>query len=82
MVGETYLARYGLTYDEVLTRSDYDLNTASVRRAGGQWPWETLVADAFLWADGTLDGRVCRQPPYGLGDGGRRAPGQPARRRS
>ncbi len=27
MVGETYLARYGLTYDEVLTHTDCDLTT-------------------------------------------------------
>lgn len=54
MVGETYLARYGLTYDEVLTRSDYDLNTpaSAVQENNGLG---TLVSDAFLWADRTLN---------------------------
>ena len=53
MVGETYLARYGLTYDEVLTHSDYDLNTpaSAVQENNGLG---TLVSDAFLWADRTL----------------------------
>ena len=54
MVGETYLARYGLTYDEVLTRSDYDLNTpaSAVQENNGLG---TLVSDAFLWADRTMN---------------------------
>ena len=54
MVGETYLARYGLTYDEVLTHSDYDLNTpaSAVQENNGLG---TLVSDAFLWADRTLN---------------------------
>ena len=54
MVGETYLARYGLTYDEVLTHSDYDLNTpaSAVQKNNGLG---TLVSDAFLWADRTLN---------------------------
>lgn len=78
MVGETYLARYGLTYDEVLTHTDYDLTTpaSAVQENNGLG---TLVSDAFLWADRTLERRLCRQPPYGLGDSGRRSPGQPAR---
>ena len=54
MVGEAYLARYGLTYDEVLTHSDYDLNTpaSAVQENNGLG---TLVSDAFLWADRTLN---------------------------
>ena len=54
MVGETYLARYGLTYDEVLTHTDYDLATpaSAVQENNGLG---TLVSDAFLWADRTLN---------------------------
>ena len=54
MVGETYLARYGLTYDEVLTHSDCNLNTpaSAVQENNGLG---TLVSDAFLWADRTLN---------------------------
>ena len=61
MVGETYLARYGLTYDEVLTRSDYDLNTpaSAVQENNGLG---TLVSDAFLWADRTLDAAYADSP--------------------
>ena len=81
MVGETYLARYGLTYDEVLTPFGLRSDHASVRRAGEQWPWNAGVR-CLLWADRTLERRLCRQPPYGLGDSGRRSPGQPACRRS
>lgn len=61
MVGETYLARYGLTYDEVLTRSDYDLNTpaSAVQENNGLG---TLVSDAFLWADRTLNTAYADSP--------------------
>lgn len=61
MVGETYLARYGLTYDEVLTRSDYDLNTpaSAVQENNGLGP---LVSDAFLWADRTLNAAYADSP--------------------
>lgn len=61
MVGETYLARYGLTYDEVLTHSDYDLNTPSsaVQENNGLG---TLVSDAFLWADRTLNAAYADSP--------------------
>ena len=61
MVGETYLARYGLTYDEVLTHSDYDLNTpaAAVQKNNGLG---TLVSDAFLWADRTLNAAYADSP--------------------
>ena len=61
MVGETYLARYGLTYDEVLTHSDYDLNTpaSAVQENNGLG---TLVSDAFLWADRTLNAAYADSP--------------------
>ena len=61
MVGETYLARYGLTYDEVLTHSDYELNTpaSAVQENNGLG---TLVSDAFLWADRTLNTAYADSP--------------------
>lgn len=61
MVGETYLARYGLTYDKVLTHSDYDLNTpaSAVQENNGLG---TLVSDAFLWADRTLNAAYADSP--------------------
>ena len=61
MVGETYLARYGLTYDEGLTHSDYDLNTpaSAVQENNGLG---TLVSDAFLWADRTLNAAYADSP--------------------
>ena len=61
MVGGTYLARYGLTYDEVLTHSDYDLNTpaSAVQENNGLG---TLVSDAFLWADRTLNAAYADSP--------------------
>lgn len=61
MVGETYLARYGLTYDEVLTHSDYELNTpaSAVQENNGLG---TLVSDAFLWADRTLNAAYADSP--------------------
>lgn len=61
MVGEAYLARYGLTYDEVLTHSDYDLNTpaSAVQKNNGLG---TLVSDVFLWADRTLNAAYADSP--------------------
>lgn len=61
MVGETYLARYGLTYDEVLTHTDYDLTTpaSAVQENNGLG---TLVSDAFLWADRTLNAAYADSP--------------------
>lgn len=49
MVGETYLGRYGLTYDQVLTTTDFTLSTP---RSGVQEnnALGSLVADAFHWA--------------------------------
>lgn len=49
MVGEEYLANYGLTYDQVLTTIDFDATTP---RSGVQEnnAVGALVADAFHWA--------------------------------
>ena len=53
-VGETYLSRYGLTYDQVLTTTDFDLNTpASGIQQGNNLG--NLVSDAFLWAVENLE---------------------------
>ncbi len=54
MVGETYLKRYDLTYDQVLTRTDYDLTTP-VSAVQENNALGNLVSDAFLWADQTLN---------------------------
>ena len=61
MVGEAYLARYGLTYDEVLTHTDCDLTTpvSAVQENNGLG---TLVSDAFLWADRTLNAAYADSP--------------------
>ena len=52
-VSSSYLASYGLSYDQVLTTSDYDLpkpqNKDRVDNALGN-----LVADAYHWASTTL----------------------------
>ncbi len=48
-VGETYLSRYGLTYDQVLTTTAFDLNTPASGIQQGNSLGE-LAADAFLWA--------------------------------
>ena len=52
-VGDAYLSRYGLTYDEVLTTTSFDLNTpvSGVQENNGLG---SLVADAFRWAAQTL----------------------------
>ena len=53
-VGEEYLERYELTYDQVLTKTEFDLNTpASGMQAGNNLG--ELVADAFLWAVENLE---------------------------
>jgi len=54
MVGEEYLSRYGLTYDQVLTTSDFDLKTPVSGVQQGNNLGE-LVADAFLWTAQTLE---------------------------
>ena len=61
MVGETYLGRYDLTYDQVLTRSDYDLvtPTSAVQENNSLG---TLVSDAFLWADRTQNAAYADSP--------------------
>lgn len=57
-VGQTYLARYGLTYDQVLTHTDFDLSTPVSGVQTGNALGE-LVADSFLWAVENLEA----QPP-------------------
>lgn len=54
LVGGTYLGRYGLTYDEVLTRTDFDLPTPESGVQTGNALGE-LVADSFLWAVENLE---------------------------
>ena len=54
MAGEEYLGRYGLTYDQVLTTSAFDLNTPASGVQQGNNLGE-LVADAFLWAVENLE---------------------------
>lgn len=53
-VGSGYLARYGLTYDQVLTTSGFDMKTpvsgVQVGNALGE-----LVSDSFLWAVENLE---------------------------
>ena len=53
-VGDVYLSRYGLTYDEVLTPTEFDLNTpeSGVQQDNNLGD---LVADAFLWAVENLE---------------------------
>ena len=48
-VGETYLKRYGLTYDQALTRTAFDLTLPETGVQTGNALGE-LVSDAFLWA--------------------------------
>ena len=48
-VSEGYLANYGLTYDQVLTHTDFDLNTPESGVQQGNNLGE-LVSDSFLWA--------------------------------
>ena len=58
LVGGTYLARYGLTYDEVLTVAGFDLPTPKSGVPSGNALGE-LVADSFLWAVDNLE----KDPP-------------------
>lgn len=53
-VSEGYLANYGLTYDQVLTHTDFDLNTPESGVQQGNNLGE-LVSDAFLWATENLE---------------------------
>ena len=52
-VGDSYLNRYGLTYDQVLTHADFTLKTptSGVQEGNGLG---YLVSDAFLWATENL----------------------------
>jgi len=53
-VGEEYLERYDLSYDQVLTTTDFDLKTpASGVQSGNNLG--DLVADSFLWAVENLE---------------------------
>lgn len=54
LVGGTYLARYGLTYDKVLTVAGFDLPTPESGVQSGNALGE-LVADSFLWAVENLE---------------------------
>ena len=49
LVGGTYLGRYGLSYDEVLTTAGFELKTPESGVQSGSALGE-LVADSFLWA--------------------------------
>jgi len=53
-VSEGYLANYGLTYDQVLTSTDFDLNTPESGVQQGNNLGE-LVSDSFLWATKHLE---------------------------
>lgn len=53
-VSDGYLANYGLTYDQVLTRTDFELNTPESGVQQGNNLGE-LVSDAFLWATENLE---------------------------
>ena len=54
LVGGSYLAPYGLTYDQVLTVSGFDLPTQASGIQAGNALGE-LVADSFLWAVNNLE---------------------------
>ncbi|MCI8552468.1 MAG: bifunctional metallophosphatase/5'-nucleotidase, partial [Lawsonibacter sp.] len=54
LVGGTYLGRYGLSYDQVLTVAGFDLDTPESGVQKGNALGE-LVADAFLWATQNLE---------------------------
>lgn len=74
LVGGTYLGRYGLTYDEVLTRTDFDLPTPESGVQSGNALGE-LVADAFLWATQNLEADAPDVPTVTVtADGVLRAP--------
>lgn len=53
-VGQTYLSRYGLTYDQRLTHTDFALTTPASGVQMGNALGE-LVADSFLWATQNLE---------------------------
>ncbi len=75
-VGETYLKRYGLAYDQVLARSDFGLATPRSGVQEGSALGE-LVADAFLYAAEAADraaGREYQTTVAVTADGVLRAP--------
>jgi 2',3'-cyclic-nucleotide 2'-phosphodiesterase (5'-nucleotidase family) len=53
-VGGTYLGRYGMTYDQTLTRTDFDLDPPASGAQSGNALGE-LVADSFRWAVKNLE---------------------------
>lgn len=75
-VGETYLKRYGLIYDQVLVRSSFDLDTPRSGVQEGNALGE-LVSDAFLYAANAADraaGREYQTTAAVTADGVLRAP--------
>lgn len=75
-VGETYLKRYGLTYDQVLAHSDFSLATPRSGIQEGNALGE-LVSDAFLYAANAADRAAGREPQVTVAvtaDGVLRAP--------
>ena len=54
LVGEEYLARYGLTYDQVLTTADFELVDPNYSAHSGNNLGE-MIADSFLWAVENLE---------------------------
>ena len=72
LVGGTYLAPYGLLYDQVLTVSGFDLPTPESGVQTGNALGE-LVADSFLWAAKNLEGNGDRTVAI-TADGVLRAP--------
>ena len=74
LVGGTYLAPYGLLYDQVLTVSGFDLLTPESGVQKGNALGE-LVADAFLWAVKNLEAEAPDVPTVTVtADGVLRAP--------
>ena len=53
-VGAEYLGRYGLSYDQVLTSTDFDLKTPVSGVQEGNTLGE-LISDSFLWAVENLE---------------------------
>lgn len=60
-VGETYLKRYGLAYDQVLARSDFSFSTPRFGVQEGSALGE-LAADAFVYAAQAADRAAGREP--------------------
>ena len=74
LVGGTYLGRYGLTYDQVLTRTAFDLPAPRSGVQEGNALGE-LVADSFLWATQNLEADAPDVPTVTVtADGVLRAP--------